>query len=109
MSQSLLSTMRHAVIGTASQKGDNNKSLSQKLCARLTESIDPNTKLKYRLVLGWIVSSVFAPLPLRMSLLLNHALVLSSLIRMLLCPLPCLAVSPYFVNLLKDMEMNECF
>lgn len=48
------------------------------VCAPSTEFIDRNTKLKYQFILDWVVSSIFAPLPLRMSPLLNYASILSS-------------------------------
>lgn len=44
-----------------------------KTSAPSTERIDWDTKLKYQFVLDWIVSSVFAPLPLRTNTLLNYA------------------------------------
>lgn len=53
-------------------------SFPQIICAPSTEYTDWGTKLKYQFVLHWIISSSFAPLPLRMNPLLNRASILCS-------------------------------
>lgn len=65
LSQCPCNTVKHAVF-------------PRKVCAPSTEYIDPNIKLKYQFVLDWVVSNMFAPLPLRMSPHLNYASILSS-------------------------------
>lgn len=65
-----MNKQEHAVFG--------NSVLSQNICATSTEYIDRRTKLEYQFVIDWIVSSICAPLPLRMSPLLNYASILSS-------------------------------
>lgn len=77
MSQFPCNTVRHAVFGTVSLKIDYNSLLSLNFCAPSTDYIDPNTKLNCQFVLDWTVSSIFAPLPLRMSPPLNYASILS--------------------------------
>lgn len=61
------------------QKGNLSRRSFLKRSAHLRgKAIDPSTKLKRWLVLDWTVSSVFAPLPLRMRLLVNQAPLLCS-------------------------------
>lgn len=77
MTQFPCNTVKHAVFGTVSLKIDYNSLLSPNFCAPSTDYIDPNTKLKCQFVLDLTVSSIFAPLPLRMSPPFNDASILS--------------------------------
>lgn len=70
--------VKHAVFGTASQERDHSRFLSPDHLCSFTEYTDWGTKLKYHFVLHWIISSSFAPLPLRMNPLSNRASILSS-------------------------------
>lgn len=60
------------------QKGDLSRPFLKRSAHLRGKAIDPSTKLRRRLVLDWTVSSVFAPLPPRMRLLVNQAPLLSS-------------------------------
>lgn len=64
-------------LGQGARKETTTADIPQNICAPSTEHIDWDTKLKYQFVLDWIVSSIFAPLPLRMNTLLNYASILS--------------------------------
>lgn len=70
--------VKHEVFGTASQERDHSRFLSPDHLCSFTEYTDGGTKLKYHFVLHWIISSSFAPLPLRMNPLSNRASILSS-------------------------------